>query len=113
MRGPRRPTIAEQLTANLTGPGALPRKNGELVFNEPWESRAFGMAVALCERKLFDWEEFRQRLIAEIASWEREHSAGAGYNYYERWVAALEKLLADKGLCAKAEVDRRATDDGD
>ena len=48
------------------GPEAPPRRNGELVFEAPWESRAFGMAVALCEQGLFEWEEFRRCLIAEI-----------------------------------------------
>ena len=30
---------------DLAGPAAPPRDNGELVFAQPWESRAFGMAV--------------------------------------------------------------------
>ena len=28
---------------------AVPRKNGELVFEAPWEGRVFGMAVALSD----------------------------------------------------------------
>ena len=43
------------------GPAAIPRRNGEPVFNEPWESRVFGMAVGLCERGFYDWDEFRDR----------------------------------------------------
>ena len=31
---------------DIEGPAAPPRSNGELVFAEPWESRAFGMAVS-------------------------------------------------------------------
>ena len=31
----------------IDGPAAPPRDNGELVFAEPWESRAFGLAVTL------------------------------------------------------------------
>ena len=30
-----------------SGPAAPPRDNGELVFAAPWESRAFGLALAL------------------------------------------------------------------
>src|SRR5262249_16430015 len=45
-----------------SGPAAPPRDNGELVFAAPWESRAFGLALALNEAGLIDWEEFRQAL---------------------------------------------------
>ncbi len=48
----------------------MPRKNGELVFQTPWESRVFGIAVTLCEQDVFEWEEFRQSLITEIREWE-------------------------------------------
>ncbi|GAB7145686.1 hypothetical protein LRC484719_42880 [Mycobacterium riyadhense] len=46
-----------------------PRRNGELVFEAPWESRAFGLAVALAELNRYAWEEFRLQLIGEIADW--------------------------------------------
>ena len=90
------------------GPGAPPRANGELVFQEPWESRAFGMAVSLCEQGLFEWEEFRTRLIAEIGAWDRAHPDGGDYRYYDHWLAALEKLLTEKRLCTRVELDGRA-----
>ena len=102
-----RSPLADQLTAHLEGSAAIPRQNGELVLQAPWESRAFGMAVALCEQGLSDWDEFRACLIAEIAAWEREHSLDAEYCYYERWLAALQKLLEDKGLCAPQEIEAR------
>ena len=56
--------------AHMEGVAALPRRNGELVFDEPWESRAFGLAVTASEAGAYEWEEFRQGLIAEVASWE-------------------------------------------
>jgi nitrile hydratase accessory protein len=90
------------------GPGAPPRENGELVFAAPWESRAFGVAAALVERGLFDWDEFRAVLIAEIAAWETAGAAREPWSYYARWQAALEQLLARKGVCARAEVEARS-----
>ncbi len=41
--------LPDRGVSDLTGDEALPRKNGELVFNEPWEGRAFGLAAALTE----------------------------------------------------------------
>ncbi len=39
----------------MEGDVALPRSNGELVFNVPWEGRAFGIAVALKDSGLYRW----------------------------------------------------------
>ena len=56
--------MVDRVVAIMEGAAALPRKNGELVFDEPWHGRVFGMAVALHEQGVYDWEEFRQTLIA-------------------------------------------------
>ncbi len=61
---------AERLVADMGSTAALPRKNGELVFEAPWESQAFGMAIALYEQGLYDWEEFRERVFSEIGALE-------------------------------------------
>ncbi len=90
---------------DVTGTAAPPRRNGELVFAAPWESRVFGVTLALHEARLFDWEEFRQRLIAEIGASER-HGGGAS-SYYACWMAALEKLLAARGVCESTAIDAR------
>ena len=77
-----------------------PRKNGELVFDAPWEGRSFGLALALHEQGLFDWEEFRRRLIRSIA-------ARLTDDYYEQWLRALESLLVDKGILTPDEIAAR------
>ena len=92
----------------LEGRGAPPRKNGELVFDAPWQGRAFGIAVALRDQGRYEWDEFRERLIAEIAKWEGAHPDGAGWSYYARWLAALEGLLSDKGICPSSLLEVRA-----
>ncbi len=97
--GPRREV------ADMGGAVAMPRKNGELVFEAPWQGRAFGLAVALSEQGAYDWEEFRQILIERIGA---ADAAGDGSAYYERWLAALESLLAEKGLLESDEIEERA-----
>ncbi len=92
------------------GRAAPPRRNGEFVFEAPWQSRLFGITMALHQAGRFEWEEFRALLIEEIARWERA-AAGrpdAEWSYYQRWQAALERLLARKGLYGEAELADRA-----
>ena len=90
--------------SNMTGDAALPRKNGELVFEEPWEGRAFGLAVAMNEGGIYDWADFRDRLVEETVT-DEKHGEHAGY--YQRWVRALERLALDRGLVTSSELDAR------
>jgi nitrile hydratase accessory protein len=97
-----RSVSVDRVVAAMGGAVALPRKNGELVFDQPWQGRVFGMAVALHESGAFDWEEFRQTLIRQVAAAE---ARGGPFVYYEVWLATFEELLARKGLVTPAEVD--------
>lgn len=94
----------DRLVADMLGAAAVPRKNGELVFEAPWEGRVFGMAVALQEQRTYGWDEFRDRLIATIGACE---ARGDQSPYYERWLASFERLLAEKGVIDPEELDRR------
>ena len=94
----------------ITGPAAPPRANGELVFAAPWESRVFGVTIALHEAGVFEWNEFQQRLIAAVGRWERDHPDGRDYRYYDCWYEALESLVDDRGIVAAEVVRERATE---
>ena len=92
----------DRVVAAMEGTTALPRRNGELVFDEPWQGRVFGMAVALHEQGLYGWDEFREALIAQIAAAEAH---GDPFAYYEIWLATFEELLAKKGLLTREELE--------
>ena len=83
----------------MSGPAALPRRNGELVFEAPWQGRVFGMALAVVERLGVPWAEFQRRLIAEI-------QAHPDAPYYDAWLAALERLVLEHGLATADELER-------
>jgi len=85
----------------------LPRKNGELVFEAPWEARAFGLAVALSEAGVYPWRDFSQGLAAETAAVEQQ---GAPASYYERWLETLEKLAIARGMVSLDELDARTAE---
>jgi nitrile hydratase accessory protein len=89
------------------GPAAPPRSNGELVFSEPWESRAFGLAVSLYEAGTFTWPQFQAALIARIRAWETAPARDEPWNYYQLWLDALEDVLAGLGAVSAGEVAAR------
>jgi nitrile hydratase accessory protein len=95
-------TRLHALLADLGVAAAVPRRNGELVFDEPWQGRVFGMAVALSEQERLPWEEFRQALIAEIAAAE---ARGGEFRYYHAWLAAFERVLAERGAVRPDELE--------
>ncbi len=98
--------VSNSLIADMEGQAALPRKSGDLVFQDPWEGCVFALAVTLCEQGYYQWDEFCDRLIAKITSAER-HQVDS--TYYERWLAAFETLLVEKGFLTKEEIDTRST----
>ena len=77
---------------------SLPRDNGDLVFDAPWQARALAIAVALVERLDLPWDAFRHRLMAKIAE-------NPQRPFYESWSAALESLVIDLDLTTDAELD--------
>ena len=82
----------------------LPRRNGELVFESPWEARAFGIAVALNENGNYPWKDFSAALATEI---QRAEGAQEDSVYYERWLRALQKIAVEKGLVSEREIRQK------
>ena len=75
-----------------TGFGPVPvGEDGEPVFGADWEARVYALAAMLRRRGLFNSDELRnaiERLPPE------QYLAAS---YYERWLGALEMLVAEKG----------------
>lgn len=94
------------LTANLADHLQPPMENGEVLFNAPWESRTFAMAVALHESGVFPWPMFQAQFIAEIETWEAHHSEGV-YPYFELFGQALQVVLEAQELVASPELSHR------
>ena len=98
------PTTA---SLDVGGSAAPPRRNGELVFEEPWEGRAFGIAMVLSDQGSVPWESFRQQLIAAVAKADCIPDTRNRPGYYENWLAALEVLLIERGIVSAKEIERR------
>jgi nitrile hydratase accessory protein len=81
-------------------------------FENDWQRRAFGLAVALSEFDHYSWDDFQGELIRAIAAWEQDGKSGS-WEYYDHWVAALERVIDEHGLLADGYVGPRERDDHD
>ncbi|MCZ7641833.1 MAG: nitrile hydratase accessory protein [Pseudorhodoplanes sp.] len=88
---------------------SLPHDADGPVFREPWEAHAFAITLALHERGVFTWEEWTQTLAAEIRRAQAAGDPDTGTTYYRHWLAALERIVAEKGVAA-AEMQTRYRD---
>ena len=84
--------------AALGGVAPLPRDNGTLVFEEPWQGRALGMGVVVLQRTGGTWAEFRDHLVAAIRARPDDPGESAADAYYGAWLDAVEALLSARGL---------------
>ena len=91
----------------LSDSARLPRDADGPVFAEPWEAQAFAMAVALHEAGLFGWAEWADHLSAEIRRAQAAGDADTGETYYRHWLAALERLVVEKGAATPAGLAER------
>ena len=88
----------------------LPRDEAGPVFAEPWQAQAFALAIKLHEGGCFTWKEWAQALGAELAAALRRDGTDDGSRYYERWLAALERLVTAKQLLDPAALRLRKDD---
>lgn len=87
---------------------APPRQDGHLRFNRDWEKMAFGVAIALSKQGHYEWETFRQTLIATIGEWEASHNLDdPDWDYYQCWLIALEKLAIASGVIEPGELEQQ------
>ena len=94
---------AREATAAVPG---LPRDEQGPVFREPWEAQAFAMALALQQRGVFTWSEWAAVLGEEIKRAQHAGDPDTGDTYYRHWLAALERVVAEKHVASKETLAR-------
>ena len=76
-----------------TGFGPIPLdQSDEPPFHADWEARVYALNAVLRRRGVYNGDEFRDAI---------ERIPPAEYlstSYYERWLNAIETLLAEKGI---------------
>ena len=86
---------------------ALPRDDAGPTFAAPWEAAAFAMTLSLHARGVFTWAEWSNALARELAAAVARREPDDGTHYYEHWLSALEKLVAEKDVIPNDELERR------
>ena len=80
--------------------GAPAGGDDEPVFEEPWQARIFAIVRAMHQDGRYAWREFQLLLIDEIGTRGTED----GSDYYERWLAAAERLVIARGMSRAGEL---------
>jgi nitrile hydratase accessory protein len=83
------------------------REGRRVVFAEPWQARAFAIAVQASRQGCFTWSEWTHALSRELQRASGTDPQSAGAQYYDCWLTALQSLLVAKGAVAKAELHKR------
>jgi nitrile hydratase accessory protein len=55
---------------------------------------------------VFTWPEWAATLADEITRAQAAGDPDTGETYYRHWLAALERLVADKGIATRETLDR-------
>ncbi len=97
--------LAAAARATQEVPG-IPHDADGPVFREPWEAQAFAMTLALHARGLFSWKEWADTLAKEIKRAQDAGDPDTGETYYLHWLAALERLVAEKGVTSDEALHR-------
>jgi nitrile hydratase accessory protein len=90
-------TRLRDIDSALAETAPLPRSNGELVFEEPWQGRALGMTVVALEHARIPWSEFSNRLAEAVRQHGYDPDEPAAAAYYAAWLDALEATLGGAG----------------
>jgi nitrile hydratase accessory protein len=95
--------IARQALDAVSG---IPRDDEGPVFRAPWEAQAFAMTLRLYQQGLFTWPEWAATLTAEIKRAQAAGDPDTGDTYYQHWLAALERIVSEKGVTDDATLGR-------
>lgn len=97
-------TRAQQNALELLN--AIPASARTPTFNEPWEAQAFAITVALHRRGVFTWDEWAATLGHEIKEAQARGDPDTGTTYYNHWLAAIERLVREKGIADQQTLTR-------
>jgi nitrile hydratase accessory protein len=91
-------------------PGTAADDPAKPTFSEPWEAEALALSMALKDQGYCTAEEWARTLGAEIESARGRGDLVDGTTYYAHVLAAVERLVCDKGLADRTALHDRRRD---
>lgn len=76
-------------------------------FAEPWQARAFAIAVIASQQGCFSWSEWTHSLGSELQRASGADPKAVEAAYFDCWLSALQSLLLAKGSVGQAELSER------
>jgi nitrile hydratase accessory protein len=73
-------------------------------FAEPWQARAFAVAVLASKQGCFTWSEWTHALGRELQLAPEVDAQAPEAGYFDCWLAALQSLLVGRGLVGEGEL---------
>src|ERR1700675_4731416 len=86
----------------MHGFGPVEREADEPVFHAPWEAVVVAIRRSGAIGRFFNIDEFRHG----IERMDPAHYLGS--SYYERWLDGLARVLVEKGVVTREELEERA-----
>jgi nitrile hydratase accessory protein len=99
--------VTPPASADLSQAEALLGRAEGSGFAEPWQAEAFACTLQLSRQGLFPWAEWVEVFSVEIKTHPARPDESDNAAYYRQWLAALETLLAHKGVASGDEIAAR------
>jgi nitrile hydratase accessory protein len=84
-----------------------PPQDPDRTFAEPWQARAFAIAVLASRQGCFTWSEWTHALARELQRASAPNPRAGEGSYFDCWLAALQSLLVNKQTVAPDEIQAR------
>lgn len=91
----------------MTPSDEAPDLGSGAAFAEPWQARAFALAVLASKQGCFTWPEWTHALGRELQLASDAGAQPATAGYFDCWLAALQSLLLGKGAIEGGELLER------
>jgi nitrile hydratase accessory protein len=82
-------------------------QSDEPAFAEPWQARAFALAILSSRQGCFTWSEWTHALGRELQRASDAGAQAAQPGYFDCWLSALQSLLVGKGAVEQGELHDR------